>query len=194
MATPSKRRKRTPKSKPLPTIDDSRLDELGPSTDDRDDSRAYGRGFRGLRDHTCTSSDRIQRATERQLPTGTSDCICRWTASSICTRLEEDGGHVLVIGLAGVHQHLPHARGGAQRPQGEIPDDWWVGIKPILEKLWPRKLTGRRHANWRWILNGIIFRMRSSCQWDQLPRQFGPKSTVHDWFQRWCVGGVMKQI
>ncbi len=36
--------------------------------------------------------------------------------------------------------------------------------------------------------------MRSGCQWDQLPRKFGPKSTVHDWFQRWCAGGVMKQI
>ena len=76
----------------------------------------------------------------------------------------------------------------------EIPDDLWLRIKPILEKFWPRKLTGRRHANWRLILNGIIFRMRSGCQWDQLPRKFGPKSTVHDWFQRWCAGGVMKQI
>jgi len=70
----------------------------------------------------------------------------------------------------------------------------WLRIKPILEKFWPRKLTGRRHTNWRLILNGIIFRMRSGCQWDQLPRKFGPKSTVHDWFQRWCAGGVMKQI
>ena len=72
----------------------------------------------------------------------------------------------------------------------EIPDDLWLRIKPILEKFWPRKLTGRRHANWRLILNGIIFRMRSGCQWDQLPRKFGPKSTVHDWFQRWCADGV----
>ena len=37
-------------------------------------------------------------------------------------------------------------------------------------------------------LNGIIFRMRTGCQWEQLPRKFGPKSTVHDWFQRWCAG------
>ena len=65
----------------------------------------------------------------------------------------------------------------------EIPDDLWLRIQPILEKFWPRKRTGRHHANWRVILNGIIFRMRSGCQWDQLPRKFGPKSTVHDWFQ-----------
>jgi putative transposase len=36
--------------------------------------------------------------------------------------------------------------------------------------------------------------MRSGCQWEQLPRKFGPKSTVHDWFQRWCAGGVMQRI
>ena len=36
--------------------------------------------------------------------------------------------------------------------------------------------------------------MRSGCQWDQLPRKFGPKSTVHDWLQRRVPAGVMKQI
>ena len=36
--------------------------------------------------------------------------------------------------------------------------------------------------------------MRSGCQWDHLPRRFGPKSTVHDWFQRWCAGGIMQRI
>ena len=46
--------------------------------------------------------------------------------------------------------------------------------------------AGRQLAE---MLNGIIFRMRSGCQWDQLPERFGPKSTVHDWFQRWAEGG-----
>ena len=27
-----------------------------------------------------------------------------------------------------------------------------------------------------------------------MPRRFGPKSTVHDWFQRWCAGGAMQRI
>src|SRR6185369_1415820 len=36
--------------------------------------------------------------------------------------------------------------------------------------------------------------MRTGRQWGQLPRQLGPKSTVHDWFQRWCAGGVMERI
>jgi putative transposase len=76
----------------------------------------------------------------------------------------------------------------------EVSDDLWQRVLPILQEFWPKKATGRRHADWRRALNGIIFRMRSGCQWERLPRRFGPKSTVHDWFQRWCEGGVMRRI
>ena len=76
----------------------------------------------------------------------------------------------------------------------EVPDALWEKIRPVLLEFWPRKTTGRRTADWRAALNGIIFRMRTGCQWEQLPRQFGPKSTVHDWFQRRCEGRVMVRI
>ena len=65
---------------------------------------------------------------------------------------------------------------------------------PILSEFWPKKPTGRKVANWRKMLNAIIFRMRSGCQWDQLPERYGPKSTVHDWFQRWAEAGIMERI
>lgn len=76
----------------------------------------------------------------------------------------------------------------------EVPDELWERIEPIFSEFWPRKKEGRRVADWRNALNGIIYRMRSGCQWDQLPRRFGPKSTVHDWFQRWNKNGVMERI
>ena len=76
----------------------------------------------------------------------------------------------------------------------EIPDELWKRIEPILVEFWPTKPTGRRVANWRKMLNGILFRMRSGCQWGQLPERFGPKSTVHDWFQRWVEGGIFEKI
>jgi len=76
----------------------------------------------------------------------------------------------------------------------EIPDKLWERIEPILKEYWPAKVTGRKTANWRQILNGIIFRMRSGCQWNQMPKQFGDDSTVHRWFQRWCKHGVMEKI
>ena len=75
-----------------------------------------------------------------------------------------------------------------------IPDALWERIEPILSEFWPNKATGRPVAQWRKMFNAIIFRMRSGCQWDQLPEKFGPKSTVHDWFQRWNKAGIMAKI
>ena len=76
----------------------------------------------------------------------------------------------------------------------EIPDELWQRIEPILKEFWPKKPTGRRVAQWRKMLNAILFRMRSGCQWERLPERYGPKSTVHDWFQRWVEGGIFEKI
>src|SRR3981081_269579 len=83
-----------------------------------------------------------------------------------------------------------------RKPLGTIwavPDELWEGIEPILREFWPKKPTGRRVANWRTMLNAIIFRMRTGCQWEQLPERFGPKSTVPDWFQRGVGGGIFEK-
>ena len=76
----------------------------------------------------------------------------------------------------------------------EIPDELWRRVEPILKEFWPSKATGRHVANWRKMLNAIIFRMRSGCQWEKLPERYGPKSTVHDRFQRWVQGGILEKI
>ena len=57
----------------------------------------------------------------------------------------------------------------------EVPDDLWEKILPILREFWPKKPTGRRTANWRAAFNGIIFRMRTGCQWEQLAPQVRPQ-------------------
>jgi transposase len=88
-------------------------------------------------------------------------------------------------------------RSKPRKPLGTIwavPEPLWQRIEPILKQFWPQKRTGRRPANWRQVLKGIIFRMRTGCQGDQLPRRFGPKSTVPNWFQRWVEGGVFEKI
>ena len=77
----------------------------------------------------------------------------------------------------------------------EVSDDLWGRIEPILEKAWPRRRgPGRPHIDWRKCINGIIYHMRTGCQWNALPKEFGDDSSVHRWFQRWCELGVMEQI
>ena len=79
----------------------------------------------------------------------------------------------------------------------ELNDELWQRIEPIL---WedapptPKAHGGRRRIDWRAAINGIIFRLRTGCQWNQLPKRFGDDSSVHRWFQRWCRNGVMERI
>ena len=44
------------------------------------------------------------------------------------------------------------------------------------------------------MLEGVIFRMRSSCQWNRLPKDLGDDSTIHRTFQRWVERGVIEGI
>ena len=77
----------------------------------------------------------------------------------------------------------------------EVPDDLWARIEPILkEDAPPPANPGRPRADWRRILDGILFRLRTGCQWNKLPKEFGDDSTIHRWFQRWNKNGVMRKI
>jgi putative transposase len=76
----------------------------------------------------------------------------------------------------------------------EVPDELWQRIEPILLEDAPPKATGRPRAPWRRILNAIIFRLRTGCQWNKLPKEFGSDRTAHRWFQRRCANGVFAKV
>ncbi len=76
----------------------------------------------------------------------------------------------------------------------EVPDELWERIEPIILEADPPKARGRKRANPRQMLNGIMFRLRSGCQWNRLPKEFGDDSTIHRTFQRWVELGVLRQI
>lgn len=76
----------------------------------------------------------------------------------------------------------------------EVPDELWERIEPVIQKAYPPKPKGRPRIDLREALNGIIFRLRSGCQWNQLPERFGDDSSVHRWFQRWSEEDFFKQL
>ena len=65
----------------------------------------------------------------------------------------------------------------------EIPDDLWSRIHPVILEMDPPKSTGRKRVHPRRILDGIIFRMRTGCHWNRLPKELGDDSTIHRTFQ-----------
>jgi putative transposase len=76
----------------------------------------------------------------------------------------------------------------------EIPDEGWPMIQTILDAQYPAKPKGHRRVDLRRVLNGIIFRLRTGCQWNRLPEAFGDDSTVHRHFQHWCQRGIFARL
>ena len=76
----------------------------------------------------------------------------------------------------------------------EVPDDLWAKVAPILAELDPPKTTGRKRVNPRRVLDAVIFRLRSGCQWNRLPKEFPDDSSVHRTFQRWVKLKVMDRM
>jgi putative transposase len=66
-----------------------------------------------------------------------------------------------------------------------VPDDLWEILEPLLLEYDPPAPTGRQRIDQRQALNGIIYRLRTACQWNQLPKEFGDDSSIHRTFQRW---------
>jgi transposase len=75
-----------------------------------------------------------------------------------------------------------------------VPDELWAQIQPLLAQLDPPKTRGRKRIDQRGALDAIIFRLRSGCQWNQLPNEFPDDSSVHRTFQRWQQRGLFAQL
>lgn len=74
----------------------------------------------------------------------------------------------------------------------EIPDDLWQKIQPLLPKQKQAGTPGRPAIDFRIILNGILYVLRTGCQWKAVPRCFGSGSTLHRRFQQWVSHGVFE--
>jgi transposase len=76
----------------------------------------------------------------------------------------------------------------------DIPDELWDLAQPILPPEKPRFLGGRKPLERRRVLAGVVYRLRTGCQWKALPPQFGSGSAVHGRFQAWVEAGIFKDL
>jgi transposase len=72
-----------------------------------------------------------------------------------------------------------------------VDDDLWALLAPLLTSTKLRKKPGRPRRDDRAIFDGLIWLARTGAQWSQLPREFGPKSTVHERFTEWVETGAL---
>lgn len=77
----------------------------------------------------------------------------------------------------------------------DVSDEFWQAIKRYIPKPKERKAkAGRPVAEPRKILNGILYVLRTGCQWKMLPREYYAGSTTHRYFQLWAKGGVFRKM
>ena len=74
-----------------------------------------------------------------------------------------------------------------------IPDELWDEIVSVLPKEKPDNAIGRPIVPYRKVMDGILYILRTGCQWKMLPSGFGSGSTCHRRFQEWNKLDVFKK-
>jgi len=52
------------------------------------------------------------------------------------------------------------------------PDEPWGMIEPILQEYGPPRRLGRPRVDQRALLDAVVFRLRTGCQWNRMPKEF----------------------
>jgi len=89
-------------------------------------------------------------------------------------------------------EHRLAARRNGLRYPSDMTDEEWALAAPLIP---PAKRGGRRRtADVREVLNAIFYVLWTGCQWQALPKDFPPKSTVHDYLELWNWDGTLERI
>ena len=76
----------------------------------------------------------------------------------------------------------------------KIPDKLWNKISDILPKEKPNNTIGHPIIPYRKVMDGIMYVLRTGCQWKMLPKEYGSGSTCHRRFQEWVQLDIFKKM
>ena len=86
---------------------------------------------------------------------------------------------------------------GQRRKQypSDLTDEQWAIVEPLIPPAKRSPRGGRpRKVHMREVLNTLFYLNRSGCQWDMLPHDLLPKSTVYDYFMQWRDDGTWAKL
>jgi len=85
----------------------------------------------------------------------------------------------------------------------EVSDEFWRRVEPLIpprvrpsgKEFERRPGGGRKPMDPRKVFEGILFVLRTGCQWKALPKEkFGSASSVHRYFQTWLKAGFFLEL
>lgn len=89
--------------------------------------------------------------------------------------------------------HLPEIANPRRKPYpSDLSDAEWEILKQVLPK--PKGFGHPVEVDFREILNGIFYVQRTGCQWEMMPHDLPPYSTVYRYFQKWQRQGIWQQM
>ena len=76
-----------------------------------------------------------------------------------------------------------------------LTDAEWNILEPLLPQILPKKKR-TRPSNWtkREILNGILYQLKNGCNWEDLPKDLPPSSTVYWHYKQWRAAGAIETL
>ena len=94
--------------------------------------------------------------------------------------------------MAWTAQHRQAADRSGLRYPSDMTDAEWALVGPRIR---PAKRGGRpRTVDVREVLNAIFYVLSTGCQWQALPKDLPPKSTVWDYLSLWEWDGTLERI
>jgi putative transposase len=70
----------------------------------------------------------------------------------------------------------------------DLTDEQWELMQIVIPE--PKSGGRPRSVNMREVINALLYLNRSGCQWDVLPHDLPPKSTVYEYFAAWRDDGT----
>ena len=72
-----------------------------------------------------------------------------------------------------------------------LDDTQWAALEPLLPPQKPA--TGKPNKDHRLVVEGMLWVLRTGAPWRDLPKEYGPHSTVANRFYRWRRSGVFDE-
>lgn len=77
----------------------------------------------------------------------------------------------------------------------DLTNEQWAIVAPLIPPAQQNPRGGRpRQVNMREVLNTLLYLNRSGCQWQMLPHDLLPTSTVYDYVAQWRDDGTWTKI
>jgi len=96
-------------------------------------------------------------------------------------------------------EHTDHKRKQQKQKQykptiRKIDGNLWAKLKVLLPREKPLGTRGRPVVPYRTVIDSILYRLRTGCQWKMIPAEYGSGSTCHRRFQEWEEAGIFEQL